>query len=405
MVLAFRNLFRHRRRSLTAFSSVTFGVIALLLAGGFIEWAYWAGRQGVIESRLGNIQIARPGYFEGGFAKPFDYLMPETSTVIDAVRKIPGVEVVTPRLAFTGLISYGNNTISFMGEGVVPQTEARVSRQLTMISGRDLASRDDKGVILGEGLNRNLGAKIGDRVVLLSTKPNGGINAIEVTVRGIFHTTSESFDNYALRVPLPLAQRLVNVSGVHSWVVLLNNTEQTDQVLKYLQANFTHDGSGAIKFTPWYQLADFYNKTVALFSRQMNILKAMIAIIIVLSLSNTMVANVLERTGEIGTLLALGCRRRRIVGLFVSEGMLIGLLGAVAGLAFGWVLAQIISALGLHMPPAPGTAFGFDAKIFVTPEIAAGSLLLSVVTSTVASFYPAWRASRLVIVDALRHNR
>lgn len=404
-MLSFRNLFRHRRRSLMAFFAVTFGVVALLLAGGFIEWVYWATREGAIEERLGHIQITRPGYFERGFAEPFAFLMPENAPVVDVVKHLPGVEVVTPRLAFTGLISHGENTISFMGEGVVPETEARVSQGLIMLHGERLESAHEEEVILGEGLARNLGADIGDRVVLMATKPNGGLNAIEVTMRGIFQTSSKSFDDYALRVPLALAQRLVNVSGVHSWVVLLRETEETDTVLRRLKARFADDGAAPVEFTPWYKLADFYNKTVTLLSRQMNVLRGMIAVVVVLSVSNTMIANVFERTGEIGTLLALGCRRRRIVGLFLREGLLLGILGGMAGLVVGWVLAKIISIVGIPMPPSPGMSVGFDAQILVTPLLAAGSVLLITVTSVAASFYPAWRASRLVIVDALRHNR
>jgi len=388
-----------------AFFAVTFGVVALLLAGGFIEWVYWATREGAIDERLGHIQITRPGYFERGFAEPFAFVMTENAPVVDAVRHLPEVEVVTPRLAFTGLISHGEHTISFLGEGVVPETEARVSQGLTMLHGEGLTSAREEDAILGEGLAGNLGADIGDRVVLMSTKPNGGINAIEVTVRGVFQTSSKSFDDYALRAPLALAQRLVNVSGVHSWVVLLKETEQTDAVLRRLQARFADNGAVPVEFTPWYELADFYNKTVALLSRQMNVLRGMIAIIVVLSVSNTMIANVFERTGEIGTLLALGCRRRRIVDLFLREGLLLGILGGVAGLVVGWALAKIISAIGIPMPPSPGMSVGFDAQILVTPLLAAGSVLLIIVTSVAASLYPAWRASRLVIVDALRHNR
>lgn len=388
-----------------AFFAVTFGVIALLLAGGFMEWVYWATRQGAIEEQLGHIQITRPGYFERGFADPFAYLMPANTSIVDVVKHFPEVEVVTPRLAFNGLISLGDHTISFMGDGVVPATEARVSKGLTMLRGSRLTSAHKDQVLLGEGLARNLGASVNDRVVLMATKPNGGLNAIEVTVGGIFQTSSKTFDDYALRAPLALAQRLMNVTGVHSWVVLLKHTEQTDKVLRELKAKSADNEAAALTFTPWYKLADFYNKTVVLLSRQMNVLRGMIAVIVVLSISNTMIANVFERTGEIGTLLALGFRRRRIVDLFLGEGLLLGVFGGMAGLAIGEVLAKIISAFGIPMPPSPGMSAGFDAQILVTPGLAAGSFLLIIVTAVAASIYPAWRASSLVIVDALRHNR
>lgn len=370
-----------------------------------MEWVYWASREGAIQSRLGHIQITRPGYFERGFSDPFSFLMPMNDPMIDVVRHLPEVKVVAPRIEFTGLISHGDQTISFLGEGVAPKLEAKVSKDMVMVRGSQLMSSDDQKVILGQGLAATLGADVGDSVVLLATKPRGGLNAVEVTIGGVFHTESKSYDDYALRVPLVLAQRLINVAGVHSWVLLLRDTGQTDSVLKKLRAQFADNGAGPVEFTPWYKLADYYKNVVALLSRQMNVLRAMIAIIVVLSISNTMIANVFERTGEIGTLCALGYRRRRIVGLFVGEGLLLGVIGGTLGVVVGWLAAQVISTIGIPMPPAPGMTFGFNAKILLTPMLAGGSFLLIATTTVIASLYPAWRASRLMIVDALRHNR
>jgi putative ABC transport system permease protein len=118
-----------------------------------------------------------------------------------------------------------------------------------------------------------------------------------------------------------------------------------------------------------------------------------------------MTMSVLERTVEIGTAMALGVRRRRILGLFLLEGMLLGLIGGLVGLAVGYILATIISYIGIPMPPAPGMSRGFTAAIRITPGIVLSAVLLATSTTLLASIYPAWRASRLVIVDALRHNR
>jgi putative ABC transport system permease protein len=156
---------------------------------------------------------------------------------------------------------------------------------------------------------------------------------------------------------------------------------------------------------PWYDLADFYNKTAALFSRQVTVLHVIVAIIILLGISNSMMMNVLERTNEIGTAMALGTRRSRILGLFLSEGMLLGVFGGLLGLAGGYFAAKGISAIGIPMPPPPGMSFGYSAGIMVSWLAALQAFVLAVLTTLAASVYPAWRASRLTIVDALRHNR
>jgi putative ABC transport system permease protein len=162
---------------------------------------------------------------------------------------------------------------------------------------------------------------------------------------------------------------------------------------------------GGFEITPWYRLADFYNKTVQLLSRQIDVVKLIIAAIILISITNTMTMNVMERTVEIGTAMALGARRRRVLGLFLVEGTALGALGGVVGIVVGYALAELISHVGIPMPPSPGMSRGFTAAIIVTPRIVVEALLLAILTTWLASVYPAWRASRLVIVDALRRNR
>ena len=118
--LALRNLLRHRKRTAIALATISFGVIALLLAGGFIDWIFWGMRENVIHSRYGHIQMTRPDYFQAGSADPFGYLLEEQQMARIKLDAINAIEAVSPRLAFTGLISLGDVTIGFMGEGDDP---------------------------------------------------------------------------------------------------------------------------------------------------------------------------------------------------------------------------------------------------------------------------------------------
>jgi putative ABC transport system permease protein len=398
---ALRNILRQRRRSAVALVAIGFGVVAMMLAAGYIEWIYWANREGLAVNQLGHIQIAKPGYHEQGQADPMAFLLPTTETVPDALARTPGVRSVAARVAFNGLISHGENTLSFIGEGVEPGKDP-YTRNLDIVAGKPLSDEDPKGLLLGFGLAANLGVKTGDRVVLLANTASGGINAVEGHVRGLAATSLKAYDDVMLRVPIATARELLRVEGAHLWVVSLHRTELTDAVTARLRQEAALRPYAIV---PWSQLADFYNKTVALFSRQIGVVKLIIAVIIVLSISNTMTMNVLERTREIGTAMALGLRRRRILRLFLLEGVLLGGLGGLIGIAVGYLLASAISAVGIPMPPAPGMSRGFVASILITPAIAWDALLLAVSTTLVASIYPAWRASRLNIVDALRHNR
>lgn len=400
--LAFRNVVRQKRRSAIAVGAVAFGITALILANGFIEWIFLDFRESTIKSQLGHLQIVRPGYHDAGKADPFAFLLPDAIPELEAASKLQHIKTVVPRLSFSGLISHDESTISFIGDGIDPQEQVAFGDALRISAGRNLSADDPLGIIVGEGLARNLGVNVGDQVILLANTALRGTNAVEVTIRGLFSTVTKSYDDSALRMPIDTTRKLLRTQGSHIWIVLLDDTAQTDIVLARLRDELQKK---EFEIVSWYALADFYNKTASLFTKQIQGIRLIIALIILLSISNTMTMSVMERIGEIGTSMALGVKRIGIMRLFVSEGVLIGCLGGLLGLMGGLLLASAISSIGIPMPPPPGMARGYTGEILVTWDIALESLALVVGTTLAASIYPAWRASRMQIVDALRHNR
>jgi len=401
LFISYRNALRHRRRSLAGAMAVTFGTVALMLAAGFIEYIYWAMREGTIHAGMGHIQVIRAGYAERGMADPFEYVLADDIGARKVIENAPHVVQVASRLRFTGLLALRDASLSFLGEGRDPDHEVGGADSLIVESGAPLSSAMPTGVLLGRGLAANLGAKVGDSVVLLVNKRGGALDGMDVTVRGIFSTQTKAYDDVALQLPFSLARQLLQSGGAHSWIVYLDQTRNTDAVVRDLRPKLTND----LALVPWYQTADFYNKTVRLFSRQVLVMKIIIAIVVILSISNTMMMNVMERTDEIATSMAVGVRRRNILIRFLFEGVFIGLLGALAGLLIGYVLAELISRVGIPMPPPPGMARGYLGKILLTPVLVRDALIIAIVTSVIASLYPAWKASRMVIADALRHGR
>lgn len=400
--MAVLNLQRNTRRTLVAVLSVAGGVVAFVLASGFIAWIFQNMREATIHSQLGHIQIARPDYFEKGIADPYRYLLPAKSAEQRLIEENPNVKTLAPRLAFSGLLSIGEATIPFIGDGIDPQREEPISARIHIVEGKPLTDAAERSAILGEGLARSVGAKVGDSIVLLVTSANGSTNAVELTVTGIFATITKDFDDYALRIPIQVARKLMRVEGATTWVALLNSTENTELVASALKSSLP---SGTFEILQWSELADFYNKTVVLFSKQVDVVKLIIAIIIVLTISNTQTMSVLERTTEIGTSLAIGLKRSEIMRLFMLEGLLIGVIGGATGLMLSLALAHIISAIGIPMPPPPGMAHGYTGQILVTINLAVDGLFLAISSSLLASLMPAWKASRMNVVDALRYNQ
>jgi putative ABC transport system permease protein len=399
--LASRNLRRQRRRALLALLIIGGGVVTFLLAGGFINWLLVNMREATIHSQLGHVQIIRPGYFREGLGDPYRYLLPADMTPVTQLA--PAYQrTAAPRLAFNGLLSKDDSTVSFIGEGIEPVLEAPIAKVVLIRDGKDLTESGPDSVLLGVGLARAVGANTGDTVVLLASTAQGGINAVELRVAGLFSTSTKAYDDSALRVPIEVARRLMRVEGATSWVVLLDDTERTPEALANLRERLPEV---SFELVPWYDLADFYNKTVELFNRQVGIVRLLIALIVMLSISNTLAMAVMERTSEIGTTMALGLKRRQVLTQFLLEGALLGAAGGATGVIAGLGLGAAISAVGIPMPPPPGMDVGFTGEIAVSAQLALEGFVLAFVTTLLASVFPAWKASRLVIVDALRHQR
>jgi putative ABC transport system permease protein len=399
--LAWLNLVRERRRTLISLAAIVVGVVGYLLAGGFIDWIFWAIRESAIDNGLGHIQISAKGFRDAGRADPHAFEMRSGAAERDAIARIPGVVAISPRLEVGGLASHGETTVPFVGEGVDPAIDARISKDL-VVDGDALDAGAPKGVLLGRGLARALDLKRGDAVAFLTTSASGGMSGVEGVVRGVFSTGVKAFDDVAVRMPLPLAQELARTKGVHLWVIGLDDTAHTDAVATAIAPIVEKSGR---ELRTWLDLSDFYRKTVTLMSRQMLVVAVLIALILVLGIANLLTMSTLERTGEIGTMLAMGTPRASVLRMHFAEGLLLGAVGALVGAVIGVALALAISWVGIPMPPPPGRDTGYRAQILLSAPVILDALALALASALVAGAYPAWKASRMPIVDALRFNR
>jgi putative ABC transport system permease protein len=400
--LALRNLFRHRVRSIITLSAIAFSTIVLVVASGFVERIFYDLRVATIETGLGHVQVTKQGWFENGTANPYAYFLPGNAPELQKLAELPHVKAIGQRLQFNGLINANEASLSFVALGVEPDREAIVSRNLTFLSGSNLDRADANEVVVGEGLAANLGVKVGDRVVLLVNSASGSVRATEVTVRGIFSTQVRAFDEVAIRTPLAIARKLMRTDGAHVWVVSLDDEKWVDETMARVKALVD---PARFDVVSWIDLADVYTKTKTFMSGQLGVMQFFVATIIVLGVSNMLIMNVLERTGEIGTLMALGARRRKVTTLFLVESMYLGLIGGAIGIVLAILAAWVISAIGVPMPPPPGRTAAYVGKVLVDFPILGSAFAITVLTTVLAGLYPARKASRLVIVDALRYNR
>lgn len=197
------------------------------------------------------------------------------------------------------------------------------------------------------------------------------------------------------------AQELLYTGAVHALVVSLDDSLVTNDILAAINKKIAAE---SYEVKPWYELADFYEKTVALYRRQFGALQAIILVMLVLSVASTVNMAVYERTGEFGTMLAIGQRRSQVFKLVVLEYTLLGVIGGVIGLVIGGGIAAAISGVGITMPPPPGSNAEYTASIRLVPWVMGVALLIGALASALAAVLPGRRAARLPVVDALRQN-
>src|SRR5207302_117294 len=229
-----------------------------------------------------------------------------------------------------------------------------------------LKDAEPYGAVVGEGVANALKLRPGSPLNLTVSTPEGALNVLEFTVVGVFRTFSKDYDDRAVRISQSAAKELLHAPSVHSVVVSLDETRYTDSTVADLKVKLDELG---YEVKPWHELADFYNKTVALYRRQFGALQFIILVMLILSIASTVNMVVYERTGEFGTLLALGFRRNRVFRLVVLENAMLGLIGAAVGIVLGVVLAVVLSAIGINMPPPPGSSAPYVASIRLVPWV------------------------------------
>jgi putative ABC transport system permease protein len=225
---------------------------------------------------------------------------------------------------------------------------------------------------------------------------------MDVRVAGIIQTGVKELDERAVKMPIAGAQSLLQTTKVERLLVFLRETETTGAVRKDLDQLFAKN-KWPLEMKSWSELASFYHQVVLLYNGIFGFLGLIVFGVVIFSVANTIVMSIFERTREIGTLMAIGTTRGRIWRMFFLEGLMTGVLGGLLGLAAGALLATLINAGNVMLPPPPGYTVGYRLQILLQTPVLTAAFLISVVTATLSSILPALKASRLKIVDALGH--
>jgi putative ABC transport system permease protein len=399
--LALRNVLRHKARTGMTLLAIIVGVVGLILSGGFVQDIFKQLGELLIHSQSGHLQVSQSGYFERGARSPEKYLITDPDTLRKSIAATPGVEDVMGRVYFYGLLNNGRSDLPIVGEGVEPARENRMGSGVVISQGQVLGENDKNGIMIGHGLARTLKLKPGDWVTLVMNTADGALNSLEFQVIGVFQSFSKDYDARAVRIPLSAAHEILATRGVNTLVISLKQTLDSNAIATVLRQKL---GPQGLEVKTWLELNDFYAKTVEMYDAQFGVLRFIILLMVLLSVTNSVNMSLFERVGEFGTMMALGNRRSRVFRLIIIENLIIGLIGASVGMAVGIVLALIISAIGIPMPPPPNSDIPYTAHILLVPAVIAGAYAVGLFATIAAALLPATRVIRIPVVDALRQS-
>ena len=401
--LAWRNLVRQKRRTVLMGAVVGFGFAAFALAGGFVAQSFEALKEGTIRT-VGQLQAVDRRAVTQSEEKTLEYGLHDAARARAIASSDPAVSAVLPRIDFVGLATSGARSIPYLGVGVDPEPEAAATYARELIAaGKYLSGDGGDGVVLGTGLASGLQSKPGDSVTLMATTPDGSLNAVDAVVTGLADVQIKELNDRYLVCGVALASRLLQSSGtVTKLVVFLKPGADEGKTAERLRVALNAAGYPVV-IRNWRELAVFYGQVKLLYIGIFGFVGAVLVVIVILSAAIVMTMAVTERTREIGTLRALGTRPSGILKMFLMEGTALAIVGCAAGMVLALVVRAALNASGIILPPPPGATHGMPIHVQFFPLAYAAGLSAMILTMLVASYFPARRASRLSIVEALAH--
>jgi putative ABC transport system permease protein len=411
MRLALKNLLRHTRRSLLTGLLVAVGVIAVIVFLGLSGSFKQAIVGQITDSVLSHMQVHRKGYMSSIDNLPLDRMLPAKAylKLTAILEESQGVKAFSPRIKFGAMLSNYAQTTNVRLNGIDPAKE-QLTVPLLASRIKDAAHTDTllkKGeVLLPEVIAKGMQVKTGDTVVLVANNKDGSVNGMTYKVAGVVESLMGpgGRDGYLhisdakdlLRMPqMEISEVVIRVENIDALPAVAQAASDTLTPMK------NKKGKPMFEVHTWDELSPFYN--VVRMIDMMNLgIKAILIAVVLISILNVMMMSVYERIREVGTLAAMGTPPRRIMGLFVAEGFLLGLASALAGAAIGLGILWVLNITGVEV------AFGRSGRLFqlapsVAPTEVASVCLVVLAISILASLQPAAKAARLDPVESLRH--
>jgi ABC-type lipoprotein release transport system permease subunit len=402
--LAWRNIWRHRRRTVIIVLAMGLSLAMMMFYDGLMDGFNQAIAGNAVRVLGGNVQVHAAGYREKVDSNP---LLPLTddSAIIQAALAQPDVIAAARRIQTGGLVSNHEGAFSLNIIGIEPEAEAPVSLIAEhIVDGRYLEPTDEDSILIGKGLADALALKVGDRITMVGSDVHKQNRQRTMTVIGIYDVGIPSIEKGTLYISLTEAQNLFNLSGQSTEVqITLKKVGKESSVVAALASAL-----------PGYEVESWANNypelgnAVGRKNIVMDIFSVIIVMIAGIGILNLLMMAIYERTREIGLLGAMGLKPGQIATTFILEGALIGFVGVIAGIAMGLAINISLMQVGMDYSQFAGITDYMaliSGRVYPTLGVSKlfGRAMIMLVIAALAALIPAMIASRREPSEALHH--
>ena len=401
-VIAYRDLGRHRRRSVFTLFAVALGLALLLTMQGLVSGMTADSLSNSIRLRTGHVQIRPASFQEDQLSLQAKDLLANPDALVAQAKALSDVKAAAPVLWASAILNTSDQSAGLQRFGIDTTSPLYDPIRSGIVAGAWLTPDDREGILIGRQLADSLGVSEGQKVNIALVNSDGRPDEGTFTIRGLFSTGIPSYDQSAVFMPLNKAQSFTGTSGQASLImILLNNQDDADKVAAALRGP-------AVSVLTWSDLNKVFIDLMQAATSFYVILYGIVILIVAVVVVNTLLMSVFERVREMGILAALGMKGGQIRRMFLLEAATLGILGIAVGLVLGAAGVAYLATTGIpigeKIAAVAGSNFAlgatlygrFDASSFINLSLATLIIVL------LASLYPAWYAARLQPVDALR---
>ncbi|MEE8389154.1 MAG: FtsX-like permease family protein [Acidiferrobacterales bacterium] len=403
--LAWRNLWRNRRRTWLTAGAIAFSTILLVVWVPMQFGAYEIMVDASLRVFPGHAQVQRPGYQD----KPkIRNAIDNAEALAQSLRRSNQYTGVAVRGQSFALLSSGTRSYGAQVIGVEPEHEGNISSIPGLIKqGRYLSRIDGQEIVLGSALARNLNVKLGGEVTVLGGGKDGSVAAAILPVVGFFESGSNDLDRLIAEIPLHTFQSIFNMGkSAHAIAVVGKSVEKQPQLIAAL--NNALSSYNDVVVLGWEELVPGLKEGIEVDKATGAIFRGILVAVVVFSILNTFLMSIVERTREFGLMLALGSRHFQIAQLVMLESALLTMLGLIVGTVIGAALVYWLSVVGFTYPALEELAqkYNLVGMSRIYPQLNAYNFLLGPITILVATNLAAWipilRIRKLEPVEAMR---